>query len=110
MKIAVSLIDKNENSLIDLRFGRCEYFQILDVESNEKKFINNNGLLSSGGAGVAAAQQLIDENVDVIITGKIGPNALKIIEKSSIKVYSCKKEITSMEVIKSLENNELVEI
>lgn len=109
MKIAISSTGEKINSLMDLRFGRCEYFQIYNTETKELKAINNTGLTCSGGAGIAAAQQLIDENIDVVITGSLGPNAFKIISTAEIKAF--KGVNTSTEILlEKLKSNELEEI
>lgn len=99
MKIVVSSSGKKIEDLLDIRFGRCEYFQIHDTESGEVKVVENKGNLAQGGAGIAAAQQIIDENAGVIITGNLGPNAFKIIDKANIKVCKCE----SIEVKVALE-------
>ena len=36
MKIVISSNGKTSESLLDKRFGRCEYFQIHDTESKER--------------------------------------------------------------------------
>ena len=105
MKIAISAHGVEANSLLDMRFGRCKYFQI----HNTDKVLENNGQFSGGGAGIAAAQQVLDENVDVIITGSLGPNAFKIIDKSGIKVYKC-ESIAVSSVLKKFEKGELKEL
>lgn len=89
MKIVVSATAQSKDSQLDRRFGRCEYFLIYDTETKEYKAVRNNGASSGGGAGIAAASQVIDENVSVIITGNLGPNAFELIEKAGIKAYSC---------------------
>lgn len=89
MKIAVSTAGQNKDSLLDKRFGRCEYFLIYDTEISEFYKIDNVGVSSGGGAGIAAASQVIDEGVDIIITGNLGPNAFELIEKAGIKSYRC---------------------
>ncbi|EPY2273917.1 NifB/NifX family molybdenum-iron cluster-binding protein [Clostridium sporogenes] len=89
MKIAISSTGKTMENLLDMRFGRCEYFQIHDSESKEVKILENEGQNASGGAGIVASNQLVDEKVDVIITGNLGPNAFEIIEKAGIKAYKC---------------------
>lgn len=109
MKIAISASGKNAESLLDKRFGRCEYFQVYDTESEEIKLLENKGQDSSGGAGIAASNQLIDENVDVIITGSLGPNAFELIEKSEIKAYKC-DEIAIISVLEKYKNGEIEEI
>ena len=109
MKIAISSTGKGSDSVLDMRFGRCEYFQIHDTETGEVKVLENEGKMSSGGAGIAASNQLLNEEVDVIITGKLGPNAFESIEKSGVKAYSC-EAINIGSVLKKYNDGELREI
>jgi len=109
MKIAISSNGNSNESLLDMRFGRCEYFQIHDTENKEVKVLENKGAISSGGAGIAAANQIMEENVDVIITGNLGPNAFDIIEKAEIKAYKC-DSISIKVVLDKYKCNELVQI
>ncbi|WP_373898638.1 NifB/NifX family molybdenum-iron cluster-binding protein [Haloimpatiens sp. FM7315] len=99
MKIAISSMGKTKEDLLDIRFGRCEYFQIYNTENKEIIILENKGLNASGGAGIAAANQLIEEKVNVVVTGKLGPNAFDIIDKEGIKAYSC----DSLKIIKVME-------
>ncbi|NMA84014.1 MAG: diguanylate cyclase [Epulopiscium sp.] len=87
MRIAMSATGKTKDDLLDVRFGRCNYFLIYDTESEEIEVIENQGQVSGGGAGIVAAQQLINEKVDMLITGNLGPNAFAIMDKANIKVY-----------------------
>lgn len=109
MRIAVSVTGKDKNSLLDVRFGRCNYFKIFDMESNEENNIQNKGQLSGGGAGIAAAEQIIDEKVDVVITGNVGPNAYKLLDGSDIKVYKC-EAIEADKAIEMYKKEELTEL
>ncbi len=54
MKIGISVKGKNKDSLLDKRFGRCEYFQIHDTDTGEIKVLENEAKLASSGAGIAA--------------------------------------------------------
>lgn len=38
MKIAISSTGKTMENSLDMRFGRCEYFQIHDSESKKLKY------------------------------------------------------------------------
>lgn len=87
MKICVSSIGKDKNSQVDLRFGRCPYFIIFDTDTGKYKAVENRGMTSSGGAGIAAAQTVIDENAEVVLTGSIGPNAMDLLKASDIKAF-----------------------
>lgn len=109
MKIAISAEGKKIDSLIDLRFGRCEYFQIHDITTGEVKIIENEGKKVGGGAGIAAAKQLVNENIDLIVTGNLGPNAFEIIEKAQVKAYKCEC-VSINNALEKLQNKELIEI
>ena len=109
MKIAVSATGQNKESLLDRRFGRCDYFIIYDTEVGELKVIGNKGVSAEGGAGIAAASQVIEESVSAIITGNLGPNAFELIEKAGIKAYSC-EALPVFRVVEMFQKNELSEI
>ncbi|MEK6264744.1 MAG: NifB/NifX family molybdenum-iron cluster-binding protein [Clostridium sp.] len=100
MKIVISSTGKTTEDLLNTRFGRCEYFQIHDTESGEFKVIENKGQNAGGGAGIIASNQIIDENIDVIITGNLGPNAFELIEKAEIKAYKCESIDISSALLK----------
>lgn len=109
MKIAISAAGQNKESLLDRRFGRCDYFLIYDTETGEFKSITNNGVSSGGGAGIAAASQLIEKDVSVIITGNLGPNAFELVEKAGIKAYSC-EALPVLRVVEMFQKNQLSKI
>ena len=109
MKIAISATGKTNEDLLDMRFGRCEYFQIHDTEKGEFTILENKGQNATGGAGIASSNQLIDEKVDVIITGNLGPNAFGLIQKAQIKAYGC-GNININSVLKKYKDGELEEI
>ncbi|GAA0063290.1 NifB/NifX family molybdenum-iron cluster-binding protein [Clostridium sp. CTA-1] len=109
MKIAISSTGETMENLLDMRFGRCEYFQIHDTESKEVKILENKGQNASGGAGIVASNQLVDEKIDVIITGNFGPNAFEIIEKAGVKAYKC-ESISITSVIEKYNKGELEQI
>ncbi|MCF6462356.1 NifB/NifX family molybdenum-iron cluster-binding protein [Clostridium sp. Cult1] len=90
MKIALSASGKDLHSNLDLRFGRSSYFIIYDLGTDQFKAMENKGESAGGGAGIAAAQQLIDERVEAIISNNIGPNAFDLLISSDIKMYKGK--------------------
>jgi predicted Fe-Mo cluster-binding NifX family protein len=88
MKICVSSTGKDLNASVDQRFGRCQYFLIVDTETMQVKTIANESALSAGGAGIQAAQIVTKEDVGSVITGNIGPNAFQILQAAGIKVFT----------------------
>lgn len=109
MKIAISTTGSNLDSLLDVRFGRCTYFQIHESETGDFTVIENQGQMAGGGAGIVASQQLVDEKVDVVITGNLGPNAFEVMEKAEVKAY--KSESVSIKcVLENFKNGKLERI
>ena len=88
MKICVTSTGTDLNAGVDQRFGRCQYFLIVDKETMEVKAISNDSALSSGGAGIQAAQIVTKQDVEAVITGNIGPNAFQILQAAGIKVFT----------------------
>ncbi len=87
MKICFTAQGKDMSDGLDPRFGRCKYFIIVNSENDEYEVLENEGGMSAHGAGVAAAQQIVNEGVQVVVTGNIGPNANNIISTANINVY-----------------------
>ena len=88
MKIAVTAIDNKIESEIDPRFGRCKYFLIIDTETMNCDPISNESAMSSGGAGIQAAQTIAKTGVKIVVTGNIGPNAFQTLTAAGIKVFT----------------------
>jgi predicted Fe-Mo cluster-binding NifX family protein len=84
MKIAVSSTGAASADAIDPRFGRCSYFLLFDPVTMACEALANPGLDSAGGAGLQAAAFLIEKGVSVVITGKLGANALHALKKAGI--------------------------
>lgn len=108
MKICISSTGNDLNADVDQRFGRCKYFLIIDLETMKMKGIPNESTMSSGGAGVQAAQIVVKERVGFVITGNIGPNAFQILQAAGIKVFTG-AEGTVQDVIKRYKNRTLQE-
>lgn len=110
MKVAISSTEKKLESVIDSRFGRCQYFVIYDTTTKKHDFVDNSQSLAlAHGAGIQTAQVLVDKNVDAVVTGYCGPKAFKVLEAASIKVYTLENE-TVEKAINAFLLNKLQEI
>ncbi|MBT8365695.1 MAG: NifB/NifX family molybdenum-iron cluster-binding protein [Deltaproteobacteria bacterium] len=89
MKIAISSSGPEPDAQVDLRFGRCQYFVLVDDKAENFEFLDNQAAASSGGAGLQAAQMIADAGVKAVITGNIGPNAINVLKVAGIKAYQC---------------------
>jgi predicted Fe-Mo cluster-binding NifX family protein len=93
MKIAIPVSGKDSNPLMDSRLGRCEYFWTFDDQTREVSRISNaQNLQSPQGAGIQAAQNLLNASVEVLICANCGPKAFKVLEASGVAVYLAAEE------------------
>ncbi|MBU0944874.1 MAG: NifB/NifX family molybdenum-iron cluster-binding protein [Proteobacteria bacterium] len=90
MKIAISATDNTTNSMVDPRFGRAAWLLIIDTNTGEliEAIDNSQGREAAHGAGISAAALIADKGVEAVLTGRVGPKALPIIEKAGIKMVN----------------------
>ncbi|HPY98937.1 MAG TPA: NifB/NifX family molybdenum-iron cluster-binding protein [Clostridia bacterium] len=87
MKVAVPVTEKSYESNVYASFGRAPYFLIYDTETKKSKFIENSAATSMGGAGIKAAQTIIDNKVNVVLAPRCGQNAAHVIQSADILIY-----------------------
>jgi len=87
MKIAVSSSGKNLDSQIDPRFGRCAYFLVADTDDMKFEAFDNESIALGGGAGIQAAQFVASKGAKAILTGNVGPNAVKTLGAAGVEVF-----------------------
>ena len=88
MKLAITATGPALDAEIDPRFGRCQYFVLVDPETMQFEVVENSGAMGGGGVGIAAAQIIAGKSVDVVITGNCGPNAYKTLSAAGIEVIT----------------------
>ncbi|NPV50965.1 MAG: NifB/NifX family molybdenum-iron cluster-binding protein [Candidatus Methanofastidiosum sp.] len=86
MKVAISSTGTEIDSEVDQRFGRCNYFLIVDVETNSFEVFRNSSASAPNGAGIEAAKNLAKKGIKAIISGNIGPNAFQVLDAEGIDV------------------------
>ncbi|MDD2431185.1 MAG: NifB/NifX family molybdenum-iron cluster-binding protein [Firmicutes bacterium] len=87
MKIAIPVDDKSVETNVCVSFGRAPYFMIYDTDTKESFFLENIAASSAGGAGVKAAQTIVDNKADALLTPRIGENAADVLRAANIKMY-----------------------
>lgn len=86
MKICVSAVSAGLGAQVDPRFGRCQYFVIVNTETMSFEAISNMSRSAPHGAGIQAAQTVANRSVQVVLTGNVGPNAFQALSAAGIKV------------------------
>ncbi len=88
MKVCITSTGENLDSQIDPRFGRCQYFLVIDTDTMKFESISNKSTAESSGAGIKAAQTVANIGAKVVITGNIGPNAYQTLNAAGINVIT----------------------
>ncbi|PVX25504.1 MAG: dinitrogenase iron-molybdenum cofactor biosynthesis protein [Candidatus Bathyarchaeum sp.] len=88
MKICVSASSGSLDAEVDSRFGRCPYFVIVDSETMEFDVVVNDSSGAAHGAGIQAAQTVVNMGVKVVLTGNVGPNAFNVLSATGIKIVT----------------------
>lgn len=87
MKIAIPVDEKGMETNVCASFGRTPYFLIYDTETKESIFLDNSAAASAGGAGIKAAQTIVDNKADALLTPRCGQNAADVIKSANIKIF-----------------------
>ncbi len=87
MKIVIPVDNNSMETNVCISFGRAPYFLIYDTKTEENSFMDNSAASSQGGAGIKAAQSIVDSRAEAILTPRCGDNAAEVIKAAGIKLY-----------------------
>lgn len=88
MLIVFTADNNKSDSAFSEHFGRANYFVFYDTITHKIESISNPGKNTIGAAGIQAAQFIISKNVDIVVTGHIGGNAIRFLTLAQIKIIS----------------------
>lgn len=106
MRIAIPVDEKSIETKVAQSFGRSLYYLVYDTETQEEKFVENTAANAQGGAGIKAAQLVVDQKVEALLAPRCGQNAAEIIESAGIKIYKAEGDHL-LENIRALEEGKL---
>lgn len=87
MKIAIPVDERKTQSSVCVSFGRTPYYLIYDEETKGYEYLSNEAAASQGGAGIKAAQAVVDANVGALLTPRCGENAAQVLKSAGIRLY-----------------------
>lgn len=87
MRIAIPVDKKSDCKKVSISFGRAAYFLIYDLDKEKISYMENPGFTCQQGAGVKAAQFILDTGIQALLSPRCGKNAMEILELAGIKVY-----------------------
>jgi len=100
MKIAIASTGRTLEARVDVRFGRCPYFLIVDTKTDKLEVVKNMAGQAFQGVGVSAAQIIVNKKVKAVIAGNFGPKAASVLNNSGIEIFT---EVSSLTVKQALE-------
>lgn len=86
MKIAVSATGTGLDSSVDPSFGRCACFVIVDTDSGAVEATANPFVEVADAAETQAAQWVLAQGAEVLMTGRCGPPAAMVLADADICV------------------------
>lgn len=87
MRIAMPVGGKSMEGGVYQSFGRSPYYMVYDTKTQESEFVDNTAAGSQGGAGIKAAQTIVDLKVDALLTPQCGENAASVLNAANIQLY-----------------------
>ncbi|WP_338091243.1 NifB/NifX family molybdenum-iron cluster-binding protein [Pelotomaculum isophthalicicum] len=89
MKIAISAQGQTVESKVDIRFGRCNWFVVVDTDTGDYHAVSNDQNLNAAqGAGIQSAEIVSRQGVEAVITGHCGPKAFRTLSVAGIKLFT----------------------
>ncbi|MHA2203958.1 MAG: NifB/NifX family molybdenum-iron cluster-binding protein [Candidatus Hodarchaeales archaeon] len=89
MKIGLPSTGNELSSPFANIFGRCSHFIIVETETQEiLETYPNSAINAAGGAGIQAAQSLVNHQVEAVIAPQMGSNAFRVLQGAGVIVYS----------------------
>lgn len=88
MIICLPAEGNTENSLVSSSFGRCPYYAFYDTETDRFEIVPNPAANATGGAGIQAAQFIVNKGAKVVLTVNMGPNSGEVLTASEVKIIT----------------------
>jgi predicted Fe-Mo cluster-binding NifX family protein len=87
MKVAVSSQGENLDAPASPVFGRCPTYVFVDTETMEFEALPNPAMDQGGGAGIQAAQYVVNQGAQAVLSGNLGPNAFDVLQAAGVPGY-----------------------
>ncbi len=87
MKIVVSAQGDTLEAPASPVFGRCPTYLLVDTETMDFEAVPNPAMSQGGGAGIQAAQFVVNHGAQAVLTGNLGPNAFDVLQAAGVPGY-----------------------
>lgn len=87
MRIIVSAEGESLDAPASPVFGRCPTYILVDTATGEYRALPNPAMNQGGGAGIQAAQFVVEQGAQAVLTGNLGPNAFNVLQAANIPAF-----------------------
>lgn len=88
MKIVVSANSADLDGPSSPVFGRCPMYVFVDTETMVFEAVENPAIAAVGGAGIQAAQFVVERGAQTVVSGNVGPNAFNVFQAAGVPVFT----------------------
>lgn len=92
MNVAISITTISPDAPPDMHFGRAPAFLLVDTDTGQRQVAANPATGAPGGAGVQAAEFVIQKGTEAVISGSFGPKAYDVLAAAGISMYRASAE------------------
>ncbi len=110
MKIAVPVEKRGNKADVSASFGRADGFLVYDNDEGTTLILNNDAAQSAGGAGIKAAQTIVDSGAKTLLTPQCGGNAAKVLLAAGVRLYKTRPDMNVMENVDCFLSGGLAEL
>lgn len=100
MKLAAPVESKSLDAPVCPSFGRTPLYALYDTETGKHEFLDNSAAAGQGGAGIKAAQMLVDHGAGAVVTYRCGENAAQVLNAAKIELYKAQDGTVSQNIEK----------
>lgn len=103
MKVMVTAQGDGLDAVVDPRFGRARWLLVVDTATGAVEALDNSATAEAAhGAGNETARRAAAAGVAAVITGNVGPNAMRTLQAAGIPVYTVDGRVTAREALDAL--------
>jgi len=107
-KIAITSEGPTLEDQLDPRFGRAAGFIIVDPQTLSFEYVDNGmSQTMAQGAGIQAAENVVQAGAKAVLTGYVGPKAFMALDRAGIKVAQNLENMTVRQAIDQFQKGNL---
>jgi predicted Fe-Mo cluster-binding NifX family protein len=89
VRVAFPAAGNDLDAPLDSRFGRSPWFLVYELESDSFVLVDNRQNANAAqGAGVEAAQAIVQAGAEALIAGRCGPKAFHVLSAAGVTVHT----------------------